>query len=115
MSSLEDRLRANTPDIPESDTLTVIKANTIKLTVGELRGQLKNNTDPRAIAALKGVKEFPDQATIAMEREDLLAIIDGKEISIETVTDENGNSVFTKKIVETNVAPTFFEESDEDA
>ena len=83
------------PDRPR-----VHKCDNVKVTAGELRKAIAVNPDhPNAIAFSKGVASLPDDCKLGVEKEDILGLIEDRDVHTDVV-----DGVQTKRLGEPRTA-----------
>lgn len=109
-----DKLRSRLADAAagkEADNLhplSVRNNQTFKLTAGELLTACDTQPDhPNAVIFRKAVRNFPPTKDVVVERVDLEALLDDKEVEVKTTiedhVDERGNKTGDKVRVERKV------------
>lgn len=85
--SLDNALNelSDLPSGATESTLMVKEAENFPITAGKLRALCAKNPDhPLAKLKVKSVEGFPDNTNVVVERPDLLAIVDNKDINFVT-------------------------------
>lgn len=101
VDSLKARLKQvrNVGD-PPVEPLHVRRVAAFALTAGELRGAIESNPDhPKAADFRKGVAGLPDTQKLAVDRVDLTALLENKDVEQSTIV-EDGVTIIRKRVVE---------------
>lgn len=102
MDDIKSRLKSRMDEPPvdvDEQPMMVRSGRTFQLTAGELREVCDTDPDhPKAQAFAKACRNFPDNHILYVERADLDALMEGKDV-VEQREREGGSTVIRKTLI----------------
>lgn len=111
LSSLRERVNPNAPKEERPvETLKISRVKHVEVTVADLKAAINSNPDHvKALHYKKGIRGLTDDRTVTVEQQDLLALLDNKDIRVNrSVSEIEGDlyGVYEKEVVDKEPDPS---------